>query len=99
MMTVKILIRRNFLEGTHKAASEMLIQARTNALSHKGYISSETLHNCDDPNTVMVVSMWEKKEDWDSYATSSDRMDNERKFAEILDGQTEYEIFNLGIGG
>ncbi|MCP3873726.1 MAG: hypothetical protein GY699_11290 [Desulfobacteraceae bacterium] len=99
MMTVKILIRRKFLEGTLKAASEMLIQARTNALSHKGYISSETLHNYDAPNTVLVVSMWDKKEAWDSYATCSSRTDNERKFAEILDGETEYEIFNLGIGG
>ncbi|MCP3900068.1 MAG: hypothetical protein GY707_10180 [Desulfobacteraceae bacterium] len=98
-MTVKILIRRKFLGGTLKAASEMLIQARTNALSHKGYISSETLNNYDDPNTVMVISMWEKKEDWDSYATCSSRIDNERKFSEILNGNTEYEIFNLGMGG
>ena len=98
-MTVKILIRRKFLGGTFKAASEMLIQARTNALSHKGYISSETLSNYGDPNTIMVISMWEKKEAWDSYATCSSRMDNERKFSEILDGKTEYEIFNLGMGG
>ncbi len=97
-MTVKILIRRKFLGGTFKAASEMLIQARANALSHKGYISSETLNNYDDPNMVIVISMWKKKEDWDSYATCSSRMDNERKFTEILDGKTEYEIFNLGIG-
>ncbi len=96
-MTVKILIRRKFLEGTLKDASEMLIQARTNAMAHKGYISSETLSSCDDPKTAMVISMWQNKEDWDAYAASSVRRDNERKFSEILDGKTEYEAFQVGL--
>lgn len=96
-MAVKILIRRQFKEGTLKDASEMLIQARTNAMAFKGYIASETLSGCDDPHTLMVLSMWERKEDWDAYANSQERLDNERKFAEILEGETQYESFNLGM--
>lgn len=96
-MVLKILIRRTFKPGTFKDASEMLIRARTNAMAHKGYISSETLSSCSDPNTLLVLSMWENKESWDSYANSEERMDNERKFAEILEGETTYEEFYIGM--
>lgn len=97
-MTVKILIRRQFKEGALKDASQMLIQARTNAMGHKGYISSETLSSCGDPNTIMVLSMWQTKSDWDAYANSDSRMENEKKYSEVLEGSTEYEAFNLGLG-
>ena len=97
-MTVKILIKRTFKHGTLKDASEMLIQARTNAMAHHGYISSETLTSCDDPYNVLVLSMWQKKEDWDVYAQSELRKDNERKFSEIMDGDTRYEAFQMGMG-
>lgn len=96
-MTVKILIKRKFKDGTLKDASQMLIQARSNALKQNGYISSETLSSCNDPNSILVLSMWQKKEDWDNYKNSDDRTENERKYAEIMESSTEYDEFNLGM--
>ncbi len=96
-MTVKILIKRKFKDVNFSKVSEMLIKARTNALGNKGYISSETLRNCDDPNEILVVAMWEKKADWDSYKDSAARKELETKFAEILDGPTVYAAYNLGL--
>lgn len=66
-MTVKVLIKRNFKEAAVPEISKMLIQARTNALGKTGYISSETLRHCENPNDIMVISMWRHKEDWDAY--------------------------------
>lgn len=96
-MTVKILIKRKFKDVNFSKVSEMLIKARTNALGNKGYISSETLRNCDDPNEILVVAMWEKKADWDRYKDSTARKELETKFAEILDGPTVYAAYNLGL--
>jgi len=96
-MAVKILIKRKFKEGTIKDASAMLIKSRANAIEQHGYIASETLVSYDDPNTVLVLSMWQKKEDWDSYKKSSARKENERNYARIMDGVTEYEIFKIGM--
>ena len=75
----------------------MLIQARKNAMSNNGYISTETLVNHDDPCKIVVVSMWQKKEDWDVYASSSDRQANEEKFSGLLAADTTYEIYNMGM--
>ena len=64
-MAVKIMIKRKFKSESVNDISAMLIKARKNAMTNKGYISTETLVNYDDPCQVVVVSMWQKKEDWE----------------------------------
>jgi len=96
-MAVKIFIKRSLKDGNLQKVSEMLIQARSNAMGEQGYISSETLRGCDDPNEIVVVSMWEKKEDWDRYKDNASRKELEAKFSELLDGSTVYAAYNLGL--
>lgn len=96
-MAVKILIRRKFKDVDKKIITAMLIKARSNAMGRKGYISSETLVSYDNPRLYLMLSMWQKKEDWDSYRKSSVRQDLERDSAALLDGETEYEVFSMGM--
>ena len=96
-MTVKIFIKRTLKDDNLQKASEMLIQARTNAMDKQGYISSETLRGCDNPNEIVVVSMWEKKEDWFRYTNNTSRKELEEKFSELLEGPTVYAAYNLGL--
>jgi heme-degrading monooxygenase HmoA len=96
-MSVKILIKRKFKEEALKDAPAMLIKARTNAMGHKGYISTETLVNYDDPQSVLIISMWQTKEDWDRYEASAKRKEHEDKYAKIFEGSTEYEVFKMGM--
>ena len=78
-------------------ASRLLINARYNAMSQKGYISSETLSGCDDQNNVVVISMWQKIENWNQWKNSDLRAENEIEFEALLDGPAEYETYNLGL--
>ena len=96
-MAVKIFIKRTFKKESLKDASAMLIRARKNAMASKGYISTETLVNYDDPCKIVVVSMWQQKEDWDAYVNSDARQENEKNFAAMLESPTDYEIFNMGL--
>ena len=96
-MSVKILIRRKFKKEALQNASAMLIKARTNAMGNKGYISTETLVNYDDPQSVLILSMWQSKEDWDSYRDSDTRKEHEDKYADMFEGSTEYEVFKVGM--
>lgn len=96
-MAVKIIIRRRLKEGNLNKASEMLILARTNAMEEQGYISSETLRGCEDPNEIVVISMWEKKEDWDRYQEKASRREIEVEFEKLLDGPAVYDGYNLGL--
>jgi hypothetical protein len=60
-MTVKILIARKFKNANSKNVSEVIAKSRENAMRENGYISSETLCSCDDPNLILVLSMWKKR--------------------------------------
>lgn len=96
-MSVKILIRRKFKKEALKNASAMLIKARTNAMGNQGYISTETLVNYDDPQSVIILSMWQSKDDWDRYRDSDTRKEHEDKYVDMFEGSTEYEILRVGM--
>ncbi len=96
-MSVKILIRRKFKKEALKNASAMLIKARTNAMGNQGYISTETLVNYDDPQSVIILSMWQSRDDWDNYRDSDTRKEHEDKYADMFEGSTEYEILRVGM--
>ena len=96
-MAVKILIKRILKEGTLKRASELLIRARSAAMEEPGYISSETLRGCDNPNEIVVISMWERKIDWENFREKPARREILDEFAEILESPPMYASYNLGL--
>ncbi|MGD9055216.1 MAG: antibiotic biosynthesis monooxygenase [Desulfobacterales bacterium] len=96
-MAVKIVIKRKFKDGNMRAASRLLINNRNGAMQQPGYISSETLQSLSDPDQVVVVTMWQKIEDWNAWKTSEVRQANEAEFKDYLVGETEYEYYSLGL--
>jgi quinol monooxygenase YgiN len=96
-MTIKILIKRKFKNANEKNVSEVIYEFRKLAMREKGYISSESLYSSDDPNLILVLSMWQKKEDWDRYMKNPARQETEKKYAELFARLTEYESFILGL--
>ncbi|MBU1568369.1 MAG: antibiotic biosynthesis monooxygenase [Proteobacteria bacterium] len=96
-MSIKILIKRKFKKEALPDATNILMKARSNAMGNKGYISTETLVNYNDPQSVLILSMWQSKEDWDRYRESGPRKEHEKKYAELLEGPTEYEVFRMGM--
>ncbi|MBL7180510.1 MAG: antibiotic biosynthesis monooxygenase [Pseudomonadota bacterium] len=96
-MAVKVLIKRKIKDGKLIEVSRLLNKARYNAMGQQGYISSETLSGCDDPRNVIVISMWQKIENWNQWKDSDLRAENEAAFEALLDEPTEYETYNLGL--
>ncbi len=96
-MAVKVLIKRKIKDGNMQAASRLLINIRNGAMNQPGYISSETMQSLDDPDKVIVVSMWHTIEDWDAWKTSETRTANESEFKDYIVGQAEFEHYSLGL--
>jgi len=95
-MAVKVIIKRIFRDGALREAHKMLIQARQNAMQEEGYISSETLSNCDNPNEIIVLSMWHSRKDWDRYEFSPARRELESRMSEMIEGKTETTAYEMG---
>jgi len=96
-MAVKILIKRKFKSGNMRAASRLLINNRNGAMKQSGYISSESWRNLDDTDQVVVVSMWENIDAWETWKNSETRLANEAEFKDYLVSPTEYEYYSLGL--
>ena len=96
-MAIKVLIKRKFKEGNLQAASRFLINHRNGAMRQPGYISSETMQSLDDPDKVVVVSMWHTIEDWEAWKNSETRKGNESEFKDYIVGQVDFEHYSLGL--
>ena len=96
-MAVKILIKRKIKNGDMQAASRLLISIRAAAMNRQGYISSESMRSLDDPNQIVIVSMWKDVESWEAWKSSEARKAIETEFKDFIDGQTQYEQYSLGL--
>ena len=96
-MPIKVLIKRQFKEGSIKEIKKMLKEIRYIALDQEGYMSSETMWDHENPSRVVVASNWRNIKNWDNWIKNEKRQSTEQRFAEFLEGETEYEIFDLGF--
>ena len=95
-MAVKVLIKRRFKEGYFNEIDRMLKLVRYGAMDQQGYISSETMWDHEDPFRVVIASTWRAKKYWATWKNSPERIAKEKEFEAFLDGETEYELFDLG---
>ena len=95
-MIVKVIIKRKIQQGKTREVFSLLNKFRSQAMNRKGYISGETLFNYDDPNEVMVISIWHGVENWLKWKDDEERKANERLLERWLDGATEYQTYVLG---
>ena len=96
-MPVKVLIKRRFKEKYFNEISAMIKEHRYGAMDQAGYISSETLWDALDPFRVVVASNWRTMQDWDAWKNSTSRRSADAKIRLYLDGETQYEIFEMGF--
>ena len=96
-MAVKILIKRKFKDGNMQAASRFIINTRTGAMKQPGYIASENLRNLKDKDQIVVVSMWENIEAWETWKNSDERKAYVDEFRDYFIGEAEYEFYSLGL--
>jgi len=96
-MPIKVLVKRQFKEGHFKEIKNLIKDARYEAMDQEGYVSSETLWDHENPLRVVVASNWQNIKDWNKWENSGVRKSIEQRFNEFLDGETEYEIFDIGF--
>jgi heme-degrading monooxygenase HmoA len=96
-MPIKVLIQRRFEEGYVNEINKVIKEIRVGAMDQEGYITSETMWDHEDPYRVVIASNWRSIENWNKWKNSELRKSLEQKLEEFLIGETEYEIFDLGV--
>ena len=95
-MNAKILIKRKFKRGKKPEILAMLRELRSQALHQPGYISGETLTSNEDPQTMLVIGIWQDLESWHNWKNNSIRQTLEQMLETYQVESTEYQEFRVG---
>ena len=93
-MAVKIVIKRMVPKNKEKELLPLIKELRIATTRQAGYISGETLQRIDKPGETVVVSTWERVEDWNRWVSSPGRAILQQKIDTLLGQETEYEIYS-----
>ena len=93
-MAIEVFIKRKIEQGAQaRKVVPLILQLRALATFQPGYISGETFFNLDNPEDCLVVSRWEKREDWERWLHSEERSEIQKKIEELTQEQTEYTVY------
>ena len=92
-MAVRVIIERKVKEGQQIEMMKILRELRTLALYRKGYISGETLRSVDDPSMYIVISNWERAEDWEAWQNHPERDQVMKKLEKCLVSPETSNVF------
>ena len=96
-MTVKVLITRKVPQEKGREMLGLFKEMRSLAADQPGYISGETMKSGDRPDIYLIVSTWERAEDWEKWLLSKKRQKIQAKIDALLGGNTSYELFHYGL--
>jgi heme-degrading monooxygenase HmoA len=77
---VKVITERHVKKGKEEKYVQLIKEFHPIAKGQPGYIVTDPLVSVDDPSLFLVVSTWEKLEDWKAFVNS----EMGRKLYELL---------------
>jgi len=96
-MQAKIMIKRHFKEGRESEIAPLLNDMRTTAMQQPGYISGVTLSDPDNPRKRLVISTWQRIEDWRSWKENQKRRQLEAMLEFYQEEPTVFEEYVVGV--
>ena len=95
-MAIKVIITRKVARGKEKDLLPLLMELRTRAMGQRGYISGETLKGVSDPDEFLVISTWNRLEDWRAWEENPERKRIQEKIDAVLDEKTTAKAYLYG---
>jgi heme-degrading monooxygenase HmoA len=63
---------------------EVIREIRAEAMKQPGFITGETLVNVDNPCQILVISTWQRPEEWKAWDQSEKRIEMKGEILELL---------------
>lgn len=96
-MAIKVIIERETIPGNELLLNKLLMELRAKAMVVKGYISGETLHSLENPNTYIVISTWETVEAWKAWAENEERKKIQAQIDALLRTPAVHRVYAYGL--
>jgi heme-degrading monooxygenase HmoA len=92
-MTILVLTTRRFKDEFVHEAQYHNAEMRALATVQPGYVSGKTITNLYDPNEMLIISIWESKEEWDDWYKSDERKKYYKKLRLALEKGEEIAFY------
>jgi len=92
-MAVTVLIKRKVIAGKGELLENLYQDLIALAVKQKGYIGAETMKRIDIPDEYLIISRWERVDDWSSWLISENRMAYQERIDALTDSNTRFEIY------
>ena len=99
-MAVSVIIRRTFSDPEKATQlAPLIVKMRSQATIQPGYITGRTFRCLDCAGEYLVISTWDRVEDWQRWLGSPERRSLQQQIDAILDETTEYHVYEPLVGG
>lgn len=73
----------------------VLLRLRSDAMQYPGFVSAENLISRRDSSIVIVMSTWERVEDWGTWESSDLRLKLLREAEALLEDKTRATLYGI----
>lgn len=93
-MSITALITRTVKKGGIEVqeANKINLQLRALATVQPGFISGRSMFSIDIPNKIIILSKWNKQEDWENWTATASRKDFYHKIENFLECPEKVEL-------
>jgi quinol monooxygenase YgiN len=92
---IRVIIERHCRLEKNEELERLLVQLRSRAMLHRGYVSGETLRSISDPSKWVVISTWVDATTWKVWESSPERQEFAKKIAPLLTAPAELSIYDF----
>jgi len=90
---IRVLIERQVRDGNLEHYKDIISRAKLLAGHTTGFIAGEMLSDLEDPNRVLVISLWDDEGAWSQWKHSNDRADLNQQLSHLLRGPESIRIY------
>ena len=99
-MTTCIIIRRTVRDETIATKlAPLIVKLRSLATMQQGYVTGQAFSCLDCEGEYLVISTWDRVEDWNKWMHSPDRQAIQKQIDELTGEKTEYRYYEPIVGG
>ena len=73
----------------------LLLRLRMDAMQFPGFVGAEDLTHRKDSSLILVISTWDRAENWEAWEKSKVREDLIKEIEPLVEDQTRVEMYDI----
>jgi antibiotic biosynthesis monooxygenase (ABM) superfamily enzyme len=90
---IKVIVGYRMKKGVD--IKPLLLKLRMDAMQYPGFVGAENLTHRRDSSIILVISTWDRPENWIAWEQSKVRAELIREIEPLVEDQTRVELYDI----